>query len=157
MNKFTPGGKLILAFSMVLLLVVLSACAGSPSPAPSISINPPSIGAVSSPPAVPDTASSAGQAVTIDLTAQSFSFSQSTITVPAGAGVTINFNNKDRAPHNFAAYTDSKAATSIFVGKLITGPASITYDFKAPAKVGDYFFRCDAHPQSMTGKFVVTP
>jgi plastocyanin len=156
MKKFTPGGKLILAFSMVLLLMVLSACTGSPSPARSISPTPPSTAAVSSPPAAPDTASSAGQAITIDLTAQSFTFSQSTITVPAGAGVIINFNNKDSAPHNFAAYTDSKATTSIFVGKLITGPASITYDFKAPAKAGDYFFRCDAHPQ-MTGKFVVTP
>jgi glucose dehydrogenase len=40
MKKFTPGGKLILAFSMVLLLMVLSACAGSPSPAPSVKASP---------------------------------------------------------------------------------------------------------------------
>jgi len=82
-------------------------------------------------------------------------FDQSTITVPAGAVVTMNFENKDRVPHNFALYTDSTVAESIFIGELITGPKTITYTFTAPAVPGNYFFRCDVHPLTMTGTFVV--
>ncbi len=80
----------------------------------------------------------------------------STITVPAGAKVTVNFDNKDSGiPHNFAVYTNSGAGTSIFVGQIITGPATMTYTFDAPTTPGNYFFRCDVHPTQMTGTFVV--
>jgi plastocyanin len=98
----------------------------------------------------------AGQSVTIDLVARSMAFDKSTITVPAGAQVTLNFDNQDSGiPHNFAAYTNSSASTSIFVGQTITGPKTITYTFTAPTTPGNYFFRCDVHPTSMTGKFIV--
>ena len=74
-----------------------------------------------------------------------------------GASVTINFTNKDAGiPHNFALYTDSSATKSIFVGQIITGPATATYTFTAPATPGTYFFRCDVHPTNMTGSLVVT-
>jgi plastocyanin len=82
-------------------------------------------------------------------------FDQKTITVPAGASVTMNFENKDSAPHNFALYTNSGASQSIFVGQTITGTKTITYSFTAPSTPGTYFFRCDVHPTSMTGSFVV--
>lgn len=95
-----------------------------------------------------------GQNVTINLIAQNISFDKSTITVPAGASVTINFDNKDSIPHNFALYTDSSARTSIFVGQIITSTTT-TYKFTAPTTPGNYFFRCDVHPTSMTGTFVV--
>ncbi|OGO07454.1 MAG: hypothetical protein A2Y92_02725 [Chloroflexi bacterium RBG_13_57_8] len=81
-------------------------------------------------------------------------FDKQTITVPAGASVTMNFVNEDSVPHNFALYTDSSAATPIFVGEVI-GKRSIVYSFVAPGTPGSYFFRCDVHPISMTGTFVV--
>lgn len=105
-----------------------------------------------SPPATTTTA--AGQAVTIDLTAEGFAFDKSIITVPAGASVTILFTNMDNAPHNFALYTDSSAQTSIFVGRIITN-STATYTFTAPSTPGNYFFRCDVHPTMMTGTFIV--
>jgi plastocyanin len=86
--------------------------------------------------------------------AQNISFDQSTLTVAAGAKVTMNFNNKDNMPHNFALYTDSSAGTAIFKGTVITN-SSTTYTFTAPSTPGTYFFRCDIHPTQMTGKFVV--
>jgi plastocyanin len=95
-----------------------------------------------------------GQSVTISLIAQKMSFDKSTITVPADANVTIDFNNKDSIPHNFALYTDSSARTSIFVGQIITSTTT-TYKFTAPSTPGNYFFRCDVHPTIMTGTFVV--
>jgi plastocyanin len=94
---------------------------------------------------------------TVDLAAQNLAFSQSTITVQAGALVTMNFNNMDAGvPHNFALYTDASAATPIFRGELVTGPTTTTYTFTAPSTPGTYFFRCDVHPTTMTGTFVVT-
>ncbi|MCE5338314.1 MAG: PQQ-binding-like beta-propeller repeat protein [Methanomicrobiaceae archaeon] len=102
------------------------------------------------------TGAAGGGTTTIDLTAENIAFDQSTITVPAGANVTVNFNNKDSGiPHNFAVYTDSSAAEKIFVGEIITGPATTTYTFTAPSTPGTYFFRCDDHPQQMTGDLVV--
>ena len=96
------------------------------------------------------------QSATIDLIAQGISFKLNTITVPSGANVTVNFDNKDSGiPHNFALYTDSSANTPIFVGQMITGPKTITYTFTAPTTSGNYSFRCDPHPKTMTGTFVV--
>jgi plastocyanin len=103
------------------------------------------------------TATSGGQTVAVALTAQNIAFDKSTITVPAGSNVVMTFNNQDTGvPHNFALYTDSTAKTRIFAGGFVTGPATVTYTFTAPAQPGTYFFRCDVHPTVMTGSFVVT-
>jgi predicted lipoprotein with Yx(FWY)xxD motif/plastocyanin len=98
-----------------------------------------------------------GTPVTINLVAQAIAFDTNSISVPAGASVTINFNNKDTVPHNFSLYTDSSATPpAIFQGQIVTGPATVTYNFKAPTTPGTYFFRCDIHPTIMTGSFIVT-
>ena len=98
-----------------------------------------------------------GAPVTINLTAQSISFSPSTITVPAGASVTINFNNEDAGVlHNFSLYANSSAPPpALYQGQFITGPATAVYKFTAPSKPGTYLFRCDIHPTTMTGSFIV--
>jgi len=57
-------------------------------------------------------------------------------------------------PHNIAIYTDDSAAESLFVGELVTGPKQVTYEVGA-LDPGTYFFRCDVHPTTMTGTFVV--
>ena len=94
--------------------------------------------------------------VTVDIAADNMAFDTDTITVPAGANVTMFFDNQDDGiPHNVAVYTDSSAAEEIFVGETITGPETTTYIFTAPEEPGTYFFRCDVHPQQMTGDFIV--
>jgi cytochrome c oxidase subunit II len=125
-----------------------------PSAMPSQTTMPmPSSGATPSstipaPPAAPQT--------NIDLVATGLAFNLSTITVPAGAQITIHFDNRDSGiPHNFAVYTDASAAKSIFIGQIISGPATVTYTFTAPASPGSYFFRCDVHPTMMVGTLVV--
>jgi len=76
------------------------------------------------------------------------------MTIPAGASVTINFENREGLPHNFALYTNSSASTMIFRGDVITND-TIVYTFTAPSTPGTYFFRCDVHPTAMTGTFIV--
>ncbi len=94
--------------------------------------------------------------VTIDLSAKNIAFNMSNITVPAGAAVTVNFDNQDQGvAHNLAVYDTPAAATTIFKGDIIVGPRKIVYTFVAPTKPGTYFFRCDVHPMTMTGKFIV--
>ena len=98
-----------------------------------------------------------GSVVSITLTGQNMAFDAKTLTAPAGSTVVMTFANKDtNIPHNFALYTDTTAMTKIFAGDLVTGPKIVTYTFTAPSIAGNYFFRCDAHPQLMTGTFIVT-
>jgi nitrite reductase (NO-forming) len=82
-------------------------------------------------------------------------FDTGCLAAPAGKPFTIAFDNQDPGvPHNISIYTDDSATESLFVGDLVTGPKKVTYEVGAlPA--GTYFFRCDVHPTTMTGTFVV--
>jgi plastocyanin len=82
-------------------------------------------------------------------------FDTKQIALKADAPAQIVFRNDDAAtPHNVAIYKDNTAKDVIFKGDLVTGPASKTYSFKAPA-AGSYYFRCDVHPTTMEGTVVV--
>lgn len=144
--------KWLLALALIIVLLVPVACTSNSSatsmPMPTITTTP----APTTPTPIPPPAT--GQSVTIDLTARNIAFDKSTITVPAGAQVTMNFNNQDAISHNFALYTDSSASKSIFVGQIVSS-TTVTYKFTAPTAPGTYFFRCDVHPGTMTGKFIV--
>jgi len=81
------------------------------------------------------------------------SFSSDRLAAPAGEPFTLAFDNEDDGvPHNVAIYKDASAAQSLFVGDLVDGPKTVTYDVPA-LDPGDYYFRCDVHPQ-MSGTLV---
>jgi len=95
--------------------------------------------------------------VQIILTSQNIQFDKKILTAPAGSNVIMAFVNNDAGvPHNFALYTDSSAAHKIFIGDLVTGVKTVTYEFDAPPTPGNYYFRCDVHPTIMYGTFAVT-
>jgi len=77
------------------------------------------------------------------------------LAAPANQGFTIDFKNLDRGiPHNVAIYQDDTDSKPFFKGELIEGPKEITYSVQAlPA--GTFVFRCDPHPDTMHGTFVV--
>jgi plastocyanin len=84
-------------------------------------------------------------------------FDTKSINVTKGARVTIEFDNQDPGvPHNVSVYRTPEAKETIFRGEIITGPAKTKYTFKAPNEAGTYFFRCDVHPTTMTGDFIVS-
>jgi plastocyanin len=121
---------------LIALVALIAGCASKATPSPTPS---PSTG---------------GNTITV--TAAGMAFDTSTITVSAGAHVTITFNNNDNGiPHNIAFYTSSAATTVIYKGENILGVSNITYTFDAPTTPGTYFFRCDMHPTTMTGDFIV--
>jgi hypothetical protein len=83
-------------------------------------------------------------------------FTEDCLAAPVGEPFTIDFNNQDpNVQHNVSIYTDDSASEDLFMGEIITGPDSVTYDVDPIDEEGDFFFQCDVHPTSMTGTFVV--
>jgi plastocyanin len=123
------NGLRITALS-ALVLVLVTSCSGGGSAA-SIS-----------PPADAD----------VVVTAENMAFDTGTITLNAGEGTTIFFRNLDGQPHNVAIYADDTATEALWVGETITDDA-ITETIPA-LDAGEYFFRCDVHPD-MSGTVVV--
>lgn len=75
------------------------------------------------------------------------SFVPDRLAAPAGEPFGLAFDNQDDGvPHNVAIYADDSAAQSLFVGDLVDGPTTVTYDVPA-LDPGEYYFRCDVHPQ----------
>lgn len=93
------------------------------------------------------------RAQAVSLEARDLKFTQTELTLTAGAQVRMTFQNADAGiQHNFSLFNGSDAsAPVIFPGPLNTGPTTVVYNFKAPNKPGEYFFRCDVHPGPMTG------
>ena len=90
----------------------------------------------------------------LSLKAKDLHWDRRGLAVPADTEVTITLDNEDNGvKHNFALYRDKRASDKLFVGDLFDGKKSTDYSFKAPP-AGTYFFRCDAHPDTMTGTFV---
>ena len=83
-------------------------------------------------------------------------FSSDRLAVPSGEVFTLAFENADDGvPHNVAIYTDDSAAEPLFVGDLVDGPQTVTYEVPA-LDPGSYYFRCDVHPQ-MNGTLEAAP
>src|SRR3954469_24945229 len=92
---------------------------------------------------------------TLTLTASNLAFDKRSLTALPNTETKLQFENKDGGVlHNFAIYNNNRATTKIFVGELTTGPSTTTYTFTTSA-AGTYFFRCDSHPDQMTGTFNV--
>jgi plastocyanin len=98
----------------------------------------------------------AGGPTTITLVAQNQKWDKSTVSAGADAPVTVIMDNRDPGVlHNVAFYTDRSGRQKIFGSELVAGPAQQTSTFTAPPTPGSYFFKCDVHPDTMSGSFNV--
>jgi plastocyanin len=98
----------------------------------------------------------AGGPTTITLVAQNQKWDKSSVSAGADAPVTVIMDNRDPGVlHNVAFYTNRSATQKIFGSELVAGPIQQTSSFTAPPAPGSYFFRCDVHPDTMSGSFNV--
>ena len=89
----------------------------------------------------------------LQIGAQNTAFDKDCLAAPARQAFTITFDNKDAGtPHNVDILTS--AGSSLFKGTIVTGVTTVTYHV-AGLKPGTYEFRCDVHPGSMHGTFIV--
>ena len=175
---FMNARYLFIVASLIVLVCTMIAGCTSPSGGSSGYQNPPAatpvITAANTPtgpssgvataPVTVTTPAAPGPVVTVDLIAKNMAFNTSTITVPASSQVVIRFQNQEASgssqvagiPHNFALYQSPNSTVSIFSGDIITGGENSTYTFVAPVSPGTYFFRCNVHPTTMKGQFIVT-
>ncbi|MGH2677123.1 MAG: cupredoxin domain-containing protein [Actinomycetota bacterium] len=82
-------------------------------------------------------------------------FDTDCLAVGASEAFTVDFTNADTAPHNFSIYTDDSATENLFEGEIVNPAASTTFEPDPIEEAGNMFFRCDLHPTTMTGTFVV--
>ena len=82
-------------------------------------------------------------------------FDRKDLSVLSGKKNVVLFVNKDtNIPHNFAVYQDASAKDVVARGAICNAPCENTIEVPA-LPPGRYFFKCDLHPQTMTGTLVV--
>ena len=88
------------------------------------------------------------------IAADKIAFDKPCMTARAGRPFTLTFDNKEAVLHNVSIHQGADANSQpAFTGQPITGPAVIDYQIPA-LKAGRHFFRCDIHPNAMTGTLV---
>jgi plastocyanin len=95
-----------------------------------------------------------GDSGAVVLVVQNVAFDTDEISLTADEESEVTLNNEDAAAHNFSIYEDDSAEADLFTGAEVGPGASTSYSVPALEK-GEYFFRCDLHPSSMTGTVVV--
>lgn len=69
--------------------------------------------------------------------------------------VRIRFVNEDvDVIHNIAFFTDDSAKEQVYFGGALLSTGEVTYTFAVPG-AGEYFYRCEFHPEQMTGTLTV--
>jgi plastocyanin len=94
----------------------------------------------------------------VTLAAANIAFEPTSLTVPAAEAFTLRFHNEDaNTQHNVQIFDDPEfGGTPLFSGALITGVRQADYEVD-PLEAGAYFFRCEVHPTTMTGKIQAAP
>ena len=96
----------------------------------------------------------AGGGVSTSLSAAGVAFDVKELTFTADEPAALAFANEDAVPHNLAIYEDDSVTKDLFVGAEVAGGSSTEYEIP-PLDKGEFFFRCDLHPTSMTGTVTV--
>jgi cytochrome c oxidase subunit 2 len=103
-------------------------------------------------------AAAGGPPPTFTLVAQELKFDAKELRVDAGKSVVLLLDNRDAGVlHNFAIYVSESAAkkgeAALFAGPTEPGPIQQRLQFSID-RASTYFFRCDVHPTTMTGKLI---
>lgn len=83
----------------------------------------------------------------VTLVATESAFTVDNLTVEADEPFLLALDNRSSVPHNISIYADHEA---LFVGDVFSGPQEVAHELPA-LEPGTYEFRCDVHPEQMTG------
>jgi hypothetical protein len=86
----------------------------------------------------------------LKLAAEYQQFDKRCLAAPAGQAFTVELDNKEALPHDFAIFQDLRSTTPLFDGEEFTGPAVKTFNVP-PLAAGDFTFKCIVHPTRMIG------
>jgi len=100
------------------------------------------------------TQGAAASAATMKLVMKDNVFETTALTVAPGERVTFQLDNEGKIPHNLAI-ADKDGNFGDVASDLIRGGDDLEFEWVAPATAGVYNFRCDIHPQQMTGTITV--
>jgi len=92
----------------------------------------------------------AGEEALVQVKAENTAFGSDTITLAADTEVQIRFDNNERGVQHNITILGQDPTRPVFRGQLVSGVATATYTFRAPA-AGEYRFQCDVHPTQMKG------
>lgn len=100
-----------------------------------------------------------GGPVSVTVVARGLQFDKRSLTANAGADFSVTMDNQDPGIlHNIAFYTNRSASQALVpgasIGPLFAGVGSQSFSF-TPPRAGSFFFRCDVHPDTMTGSLTV--
>lgn len=100
----------------------------------------------------------AGPVTELTIIAKKVAWNLSTPSAKAGSTVKLTIDNQDNGiVHNWALYTSEDAAdageAALASTGLEAGPIQQQLTFTVPP-AGEYFYRCDVHPTTMTGKLI---
>jgi plastocyanin len=96
-------------------------------------------------------------AITAPPGALSAGFDTNCLAAPAGQAFTVEFTNEDSVVHNWALYRDPSGTEHLGGGTVdepIAAGESTSYEIDA-LDAGRFFYRCDFHPTTMMGTFIV--
>lgn len=98
--------------------------------------------------------SGAGAETKLELVESNIAFDNTELTASPGA-VTIHVNNKDGGiPHNLHVFKGTSASgESVGTTTIEAGPGE--QELKLTLEAGTYFYQCDVHPPTMSGKLTV--
>lgn len=136
--------------------VLATACGGEGEPA----AQQPTLGGedVTEPPAEETpTPGTQPPAERLTIVGEDISFNKDELAVAANTPFFVEFDNRDEGiRHNFAVYASPQAEEPVAPATDIEeGPA--TQELSAPGlPAGEYFYRCDVHPEEMTGTLKVS-
>lgn len=103
----------------------------------------------------------AQEVVRLNIAALDNSFDPAEFTVNGGVIIVLNMTNKGTAIHNLRlAGADNVYANiddALSDPPLVNAGESAVVEWFTPVAGGVFDFRCDFHPQSMTGRITVTP
>ena len=90
----------------------------------------------------------------LQIGAANVAFDKECLAAPGNEAFTIAFDNHDaNTPHNVSIH-ETNDDKELFKGEVFNGIETVTYHVPA-LPPGTYEFRCDVHPNTMDGAFIV--